>query len=246
MDAQKEKTRIYIGTSGWHYKHWQGTFYPDGIKPDKQFPYYIGKFNTVEINNSFYRLPTKETFQNWREAVPDDFLFSVKASRFITHMKKLKDPVESSSRFFENAAGLGEKLGPILFQLPPMWNLNIERFSEFLQKLPRQFRHVFEFRNPTWYTQEVLELLQQYNCAFCIYELAGHITPLHVTSTFVYVRLHGPGDKYQGSYTDEALREWAYKCMEWLHDKDVYVYFDNDIGSHAPYNALTLMQYISR
>ncbi|HEU0137489.1 MAG TPA: DUF72 domain-containing protein [Flavobacterium sp.] len=235
---------MHIGTSGWHYKHWLGTFYPEGTKADQQFPYYLSKFNTVEINNSFYRLPTIETFQHWRDAVPDDFLYAVKASRFITHMKKLIDPVQSSSRFFENVIGLGDKLGPILFQLPPGWNLNIDRLKDFVEKLPTQFRYVFEFRNQTWYTNEVFELLGKHNCAFCIYDLAGHMTPLVDTANFVYVRLHGPGDKYQGSYTEEALKEWAFKCQQWLISKDVFVYFDNDIGSHAPFNALTLRKLI--
>ncbi len=214
------KTRIHIGTSGWHYKHWVGTFYPEGTRQADQFALYLQDFNTVEINNSFYRLPTRETFSRWKVSVPDDFVFVIKASRFITHNKKLKDPAESLMRFMTNVSALEGRLGPILFQLPPTWKLNIERLHEFLQALPRKYRYVFEFRNPTWYVDEVYALLKQFNCAFCIYELARHITPMEVTADFIYVRLHGPGDgKYQGSYSDDALREWTKRCKAWAKKK---------------------------
>lgn len=238
------KGQIYIGTSGWHYKHWLGTFYPEGTKPAGQLPYYLKYFNTVEINNTFYRLPTKEIFINWKNAVPEDFLFIVKASRFITHMKKLKDPVESIEAFMDNVAELKEKLGPILFQLPPGWEINIERLADFLKKLPTQFRYVFEFRNQTWYTEEVYALLRKYNCAFCIYELAGHLSPVITTANFVYLRLHGPGNKYQGSYSDEILNQWAAYCRKWSAGKDVFVYFDNDEAGYAAFNAIRLKELL--
>jgi uncharacterized protein YecE (DUF72 family) len=238
--------KIHIGTSGWHYKHWLGTFYPEGTKQSEQFAYYLQHFDTVEINNSFYKLPTRETFSKWKASVPDNFIFVVKANRFITHMKKLSDPAESLTRFMANVSALGARLGPILFQLPPGWKLNLERFDEFLQALPPRHRYVFEFRNASWYTDEIYALLRQHNCAFCIYELAGHTTPLAVTADFVYVRLHGPGtDKYQGSYTEAALKEWARRCKAWAKKrKEVFVYFDNDQAGYAAFNAKRLRELV--
>jgi uncharacterized protein YecE (DUF72 family) len=233
--------KLHIGTSGWHYRHWIGTFYPAGTKLHEQFALYKQAFNTVEINNSFYRLPTPEVFKNWRKESPADFLFVVKASRYITHNKKLLDPRESTQKFFANVKFLKEKLGPILFQLPPSWKVNIERFEEFLKVLPRKFRYVFEFRNSTWYSEDVLTLLRKYSAAFCIYELAGHISPADVTTDFVYVRLHGPGDKYQGSYSQSQLEDWAQQCRAWQRQGlDVFVYFDNDQNGYAAFNARTL------
>ncbi|HEX9979728.1 MAG TPA: DUF72 domain-containing protein [Flavobacterium sp.] len=240
--ANERKHRIRIGTSGWSYKHWKGTFYPEGTPASGQFPYYRKFFDTVELNSPFYRLPPKQTFINWGSAVADDFLFSVKASRYITHMKKLKDPAESLSNFLENTAGLQENLGPILFQLPPGWQLNLQRLEEFLEKLPPHFRYTFEFRNHSWYDEKVYELLRKHNCAFCIYDLGGHLSPLEVTADFIYIRLHGPEGKYAGSYSDAVLNEWAEKCRKWDEDHDVFVYFDNDIGTAAPYDAQKLKQ----
>lgn len=233
--------RLYIGTSGWHYKHWIGPFYPSRIQQTEQLDYYQIFFNTVEINNSFYRMPTGEQFIRWRMDSADQTLFSVKASRYITHMKKLNDSREAVDRLVSNADNLKSKLGPILFQLPPGWNLNEERLEVFLKTLPDEQRYVFEFRNHTWYTNTIYDMLREHQCAFCIYDLAGHTSPLEVTADFVYVRLHGPGDKYQGRYSDEALRTWADRLTGWrLQGKDVYVYFDNDQNGYAVFNALSL------
>jgi uncharacterized protein YecE (DUF72 family) len=236
---------IHIGTSGWHYRHWIGTFYPSATKSTEQFGLYQDKFDTVEINNSFYKLPSPETFKAWRKDSPDNFLFVVKASRFITHMKKLTDPRASTQKFFQNVKYLREKLGPILFQLPPSWKKNTTRLEEFLSALPKKFRYVFEFRNTTWYDEEIYALLRANNCAFCIYELAGHNSPMQVTADFVYVRLHGPGGKYQGSYSNKQLRDWAEQCIDWQKDgHDVFVYFDNDERGYAAFNALTLKEIV--
>jgi uncharacterized protein YecE (DUF72 family) len=238
--------KIYIGTSGWHYRHWIGTFYPAGTKADQQFNLYKQTFSTVEINNSFYRLPSPEVFKSWRKDSPDDFLFVVKASRFITHNKKLLDPKESIKRFFANVKYLREKLGPILFQLPPVWKKNVERLEAFLKVLPKKYRYVFEFRNSTWYDEEINTLLRKHNCAFCIYELAGHVSPATVTADFVYIRLHGPGtNKYQGSYTQPQLAEWADQCKDWQREGlDVFIFFDNDEQGYAAFNAQTLKALI--
>lgn len=236
--------KIHIGTSGWHYAHWNGTFYPPKTSQKDYLNYYLRYFRTVEINNSFYRLPSPETFSIWRKAVPDDFIFAVKASRFITHMKKLKDPQQSLERFLHQVGFLEEKLGPVLFQLPPMWNMNYERLKNFIEVLPPYYRYTFEFRNTSWYNEQVYELLKQYNMAFCSYELAGHLSPMQLTADFVYVRLHGPGEgKYQGNYSDEALQGWARQAREWkAMGKDVYIYFDNDEQGFAAFNARSLRE----
>jgi len=237
--------KIHIGTSGWNYDHWKGKFYPPDLPVSEEFEYYSKTFGTVELNNTFYRLPEKETFLKWRKNSPVGFIFSVKAPRFITHMKKLKDPVETTHDFLQNIQGLGPTLGPVLFQLPPLWNANTERLLEFMLTLPRKFRYVFEFRSHSWYDESIYRLLEKYNCAFCIYHLAGHLSPIKVTADFVYVRLHGPGNKYQGNYTEGELRQWSDLCLHWSNKgKDVFVYFDNDQNAYAAKNALSLKRYI--
>ncbi|WP_394773065.1 DUF72 domain-containing protein [Flavobacterium sp.] len=238
------QNQIYIGTSGWSYKHWRGTFYPQEVKVKDQFNYYLENFNTVEINNTFYNLPAQETFLNWKKNTPDDFTYVIKASRYITHMKKLHDPAASIVQFMDRIILLEEKLGAVLFQLPPFMKPDLVLLENFLIALPKKFRYVFEFRNIAWYTPELYLVLKKYNCAFCIYELAGHISPLEITADFVYLRLHGPGDKYQGSYSDEALKNWAKQCKNWLKTKDVFVYFDNDQNGYAPFNALKLKEFL--
>ncbi|MEX2592619.1 MAG: DUF72 domain-containing protein [Anditalea sp.] len=241
----KEKGKIHIGTSGWHYKHWIGTFYPEGTKAAGQLAYYQKYFKTVELNNSFYGIPSPQTFENWKKAVPDDFIFSVKGNRYFTHQKKLNVQKENISEFFHHADKLEEKAGPVLFQLPPSWKTNHQRLAEFLSKLPENHRYTFEFRNTTWYNDKVYGLLRQYNCAFCVYELAGHLSPIEITADFVYVRLHGPGDKYQGSYSDTSLKKWAEQCIQWQKEgKDVYVYFDNDQLGYAAFNARDLAKLV--
>lgn len=240
-----KKGKIFIGTSGWSYKHWKGVFYPPSVKDDEMFSFYQLMFNTVEINSSFYHLPLEQTFTNWRNNTSDQFLFSVKASRFITHMKKLAVDHDSVDLFLNRAEKLKDKLGPILFQLPPSWELNIERLESFLELLPENHRYTFEMRNHTWYTKEVYELLEKYNCAFCTYELEHHLSPVQVTADFIYIRLHGPGNKYQGSYTLYELKKWAHRCQKWMENGlDVFVYFDNDQKAYAAYNALTLNELI--
>jgi uncharacterized protein YecE (DUF72 family) len=239
--------KFHIGTSGWHYHHWIGTFYPETLKANEQLDYYLIFFDTVEINNSFYRLPSCDTFTKWNENTPETFQFSVKASRYITHMKKLKDAGDSINLLLNNVSCLNKKLGPILFQLPPAWKLNLDRFEEFLNELPGDQLFVFEFREPSWYSERVYELLAKHNCAFCIYELGGHLSPVITTANFSYVRLHGPGNKYQGSYTPEALQQWANQLLRWSDEgKDSYVYFDNDQLGFAAFNALALKEMVGR
>lgn len=241
-------TDIRIGTSGFHYKHWIGRYYPADIKPGGMLAHYLRDFDTVELNNTFYHLPKEESFDTWRKSTPQNFLFAVKGSRFITHMIKLKDPLRGLNNFMPRAERLRQKLGPVLWQLPPGWNLNYERLEEFLQALPRGHRYTFELRNQSWMTDEVYALLRKYNAAFCIYELAGYMSPIEITADWTYIRLHGPTQfKYQGSYTDDQLAEWADRIKTWSRKlKAIYVYFDNDDSAFAVYNALTLKRMLGR
>jgi uncharacterized protein YecE (DUF72 family) len=241
-----EKGKIYIGTSGWHYKHWKENFYPGSIKDALQLAYFAGKFSTVEINNSFYRLPDIGTFSKWQDQVPEDFIFSVKGSRFITHLKKLNVGKDTIDELLYRAGHLKQKLGPILFQLPPRWKINEERFSNFLALLPADRRFAFEFRDQSWNCTLIHDLLRKSGCAFCIYELAGYQSPLTVTADFVYIRLHGPGaKKYEGSYSKHVLAIWAERCLSWQTEgKDIYLYFDNDQHAYAASNGQTLMDIL--
>lgn len=238
---------LHIGTSGWHYKHWLGPFYPDKLPAKEMFAFYARHFDTVEINNSFYHLPLPSTFDSWRDNSPKHFLFAVKGSRFITHMKKLKEPESSSVKFFDGVERLGEKLGPILFQLPPRWQVNVERLSHFLDVLPKHRRYVFEFRDESWLVKEVYDVLRKHNAAFCIHNLVGRQTPFEITADFTYVRFHGPGAaKYRGSYSTNALQNWADRIGNWRADLSaVYVYFNNDVGGAAIENAKTLKQMVN-
>jgi uncharacterized protein YecE (DUF72 family) len=239
------RPELRIGTSGWHYKHWLGNFYPEKLPHARMLPYYLQFFDTVEINNSFYMLPKFETMRTWAAAVPQDFQFAVKGSRFLTHNKKLKEPQNALDNFLPRAEELGEKLGPILFQLPPKWRKNTERLSEFLDALPRSHRYTFEFREPSWLSDDVYAILRKHNAAFCIYELAGFVTPEVITADWIYIRLHGPGNKYQGSYSKKSLTAWAKKIAQWQNDgQSVYVYFDNDQAGYAAFNALELKRLL--
>lgn len=238
---------LRIGTSGWHYKHWVGNFYPARLPVSKMLKHYYEHFDTVEINNSFYMLPKVETLRTWRDITPKGFEFAIKASRFLTHNKKLKDPQNALDNFLPRAEALGEKLGPILFQLPPKWRLNLDRLAEFLDALPSHHSYTFEFREPSWLNDKVYELLHKHNAAFCIYELAGFYSPIEITADWTYVRLHGPGGKYQGSYNDRTLREWAKRIERWSGKlKSCYVYFDNDQAGFAAKNALTLKKFVQQ
>jgi uncharacterized protein YecE (DUF72 family) len=238
--------QIRIGTSGWHYKHWVGRYYPHDIKPSEMLDYYLRDFDTVELNNTFYNLPKETSFETWRQSVPAKFVFAVKGSRFITHMIKLKEPERGIVNFIPRAQLLGRKLGPILWQLPPGWKVNLERLEEFLQKLPKGPRYAFELRNETWMDERVYAILRKYNAAFCIYELAGYHSPIEVTANWTYIRLHGPTlHKYQGSYSDAQMREWAKRIEKWGRTLDaLYIYFDNDDSAFAVDNALTLKRMV--
>jgi uncharacterized protein YecE (DUF72 family) len=237
---------IRIGTSGYHYKHWRDRFYPKQISTDEMLEFYSHSFDTVELNNSFYRLPTEAAFDNWRQSTPDNFVFAVKASRFLTHQKKLKDPENALQKLLPRASRLSQKLGPILFQLPPRWQVNPGRLEALLEALPSDLRCAFEFRDVSWIQSDINKLLVRFRAAFCIYELAGYRSPLTVTADFAYVRLHGPGPgKYQESYCASRLRHWARQVEVWsTHLAAIYIYFDNDQAGYAARNALTLKQMV--
>jgi uncharacterized protein YecE (DUF72 family) len=234
---------VFVGTSGWHYNHWKGPFYPDGLQPDRWLKFYAQHFDTVELNNTFYRLPPEGAPALWKKSTPRDFCFAAKGSRFLTHMKKLRDAEAGVEKFFEHIGGLGKKLGPIVFQLPPQWPVDIARLEGFLEILPRRHKYAFEFRNPTWNTREVYSLLAKCNAALCMFELAGTQSPMELTADFTYIRLHGPGGKYEGSYDDQILRLWAKRIEDWGLDAS-YIYFDNDQAGYAPKNAARLREML--
>ncbi|MEJ2514288.1 MAG: DUF72 domain-containing protein [Gammaproteobacteria bacterium] len=233
---------IRIGTSGWSYDHWTGPFYPESLPGDRRLDFYAERFPTVEINNSFYRLPAEKTFKAWRGRVPGGFIFSVKASRYITHMKKLKDPSASLGKLMSRVRLLGHRLGPVLFQLPPSWKFDSGRLQDFLETLDgKPQRYAFEFRDRSWLNDRCYRMLADHGAALCVYHLAGFRSPRKLTADFTYVRLHGPGDAYQGRYDGRTLRGWAQVMSRWASDDvDVYCYFDNDEAGYAPSDALRL------
>lgn len=236
---------IHVGTSGWHYKHWKGPFYPEDMKAKDFLSYYTEHFSTSEINNSFYKLPEEKTLKTWRDTVPKGFRFSVKASRYITHMKKLKDPEESVERFFDRIDTLEETLGPILFQLPPGWKYNHERLETFLDALPSNRRYTFEFRDESWLNDDTYELLRKAGAALCIYDMEQSVSPKEVTADFVYVRLHGPGAKYEGSYDTQTLSGWAGAFSAWARKGiEIFCYFDNDQAGYATQDAMRLKNMV--
>jgi uncharacterized protein YecE (DUF72 family) len=240
---------IRIGCSGWLYRHWRGAFYPPALPQARWFAHYALHFDTVEINNTFYRLPEPATFVKWREQAPRHFLYAAKASRFLTHMKKLKDPRDPLVRFFASARHLGPHLGPILYQLPPRWPLDLDRLENFLRVLRHVWPypvHAIEFREPSWHDERVYALLNQYEVALCLHDMKGSATGRLTVGPFVYVRFHGV-ERYGGAYDDDSLDDWS----DWLTKRatnglDVYAYFNNDVGGHAPRDAFRLRQRVQR
>jgi uncharacterized protein YecE (DUF72 family) len=237
--------QIHVGTSGWHYAHWKGRFYPPDLREPEHLGYYAKHFDIVELNNTFYKLPTEAAVSRWRDSSPSKFRFAVKGSRFLTHMKKLKEPSLGLERFFSRIDLLGSKLGPILFQLPPRWEIDEDRLRGFLEALPRGNRYAFEFRDPSWNTESVYKLLARFHAAYCIFDLAGFQSPLKLTANFTYIRLHGPGGRYEGSYEDSKLRFWA-KCLQEWDLSAAYVFFDNDQAAYAVENATRLRSLLAK
>jgi uncharacterized protein YecE (DUF72 family) len=237
---------VRIGTSGWAYKDWNGPFYPDEVKAKDRLGYISRRFRTLEINASFYRMPTDAAVAGWRAQTPDDFVFAWKASKYITHNKRLKEPEEPLAYMFSRIDGLSGKIGPILFQLPPSMKRDDDRLKVFLEALPKRRRYSVEFRDPAWYAEPVLTLLADHGVALCLSDHHHAPAPFEVTADFVYLRGHGPGGRYHGRYGEAALKDWAGHIRRWRRERDVFVYFDNDIKSAAPADADQLVAMLDR
>ena len=241
-------TRYHIGTSGWHYDHWRERFYPKDLPRSGWLDFYARSFSTVELNNSFYHLPSEAAFEGWRDSTPEEFTFAVKVSRFITHIKKLRNCEEPVATLLARAELLGDKLGPLLYQLPPDLHCSDWLLETFFALLPADMRHVFEFRDESWLFPDIFEIMRRHNIGFCIYDMPDFTTPLEVTSDFVYVRFHGTGEMYGGCYSDEQLGEWAQQIAALGEEsgvEDAYIYFNNDAEGFAIQNALAMGQKLS-
>jgi uncharacterized protein YecE (DUF72 family) len=238
---------IRIGCSGWVYPHWRGRFYPEKLAAKNWFAFYAEHFDTVEINNSFYRLPKAETFDAWRTQAPAGFRYAVKANRFLTQAKKLKDCEEPLDRMMTPFRHLQPALGPILYQLPPRFRLNLDRLERFLNLIPKDVTNVFEFRDPSWYVDAVIAALDRHGAGFCAHDMVGLESPRVATGQAAYVRLHGGEGKYWGRYADDRLLDWADWSREQVRQgRDVWIYFNNDIDAHAIDDALTLKAMVAQ
>ncbi len=239
-------SQVFIGTSGWTYDGWRGPFYPPDVPKKDWLRFYAGRFPTAEINGSFYRTPSLDAVRAWREQTPDDFLFAWKASKFITHWKRLTEKCDNSIALMQTRLKvLGPKLGPVLFQLPPRFTENRERLASFLRMLPRRRRYAFEFRHKSWYEQPILDLLHEHDIALCISDHHDAPAPWEATAGHVYWRGHGPGGAYKDNYSDAQLRALAAAIRKWRRARRaVYVYFDNDQKSAAPRAAERLMRML--
>jgi uncharacterized protein YecE (DUF72 family) len=239
--------KIYIGTSGWVYKDWAKNFYPEEIPKKRHLAFYATQFPTVEINASFYRLPTEKMLRDWREAVPASFLYAMKGSRVVTHLRRLKPGARSFPLLLERSHHLGHRLGPILWQLPPSLPKNTERLTHFLQQLPRRIAHAIEFRHPTWLEDGVGDILKRFGVAKVWISSLAMPTDFEVTANFVYLRFHGLRDGSAHDYTDEELEPWAEHLRRCAREGlSGFVYFNNDVNTRAPLNALRLMQMLGK
>ena len=248
---ESQRARAYIGTSGWNYKHWSnGVFYPPKLPQKRWLEFYSQHFDTVEVNSTFYHLVKKSVFETWRQTVPDEFLFVVKASRFITHLKRLKEPEVTTANFLESITGLGNKLGPILFQLPPSMKAAPDRLQGLIDTLNHQQivevpRLVLEVREASWLCDEIFDILQRNNMALCFADWPGLNVDGPVTADFVYLRRHGPGDLYSSDYPIHMLQQDAENIKKWLAKGiDVFVYFNNDVAGYAVKNAQELKELL--
>ena len=239
--------RILIGTSGWHYDSWRGPFFPNDLPLKQQLEYYASRFPTTELNGVFYRTPSLDAVKAWRAQTGEDFIFAWKASKFITHWKRLSNnSVNSLELIEERLSLLGSKAGPVLFQLPPNFTANAERLASFFKLLPRNRRYAFEFRHPSWYEPAILKLLSRQNIALCLSDHHDAPAPWKRTADFVYIRGHGPGGHYKDHYGRRTLSAWAARIKSWKKQGcDVFVYFDNDQKSAAPIDALKLQALLN-
>jgi uncharacterized protein YecE (DUF72 family) len=239
--------RYLIGTSGWHYEDWRQRFYPEKLPRAGWLEFYAGHFPTVELNNSFYRLPSERAFNSWRDNTPDGFTFAVKVSRYITHIRRLKDCREAMDNFMQRAKILGDKLGPLLYQLPPGLHRDDETLASFLSDLPGGVRHVIEFRHPSWLVEDIFGVLRQHRVGLCVFDMPALACPRLATTDFAYIRFHGSESLYSSSYPDEALAGWAESIAGLAKTLDTaYIYFNNDVGGYALKNAVTIRDYLQK
>jgi len=232
-----------IGTSGWSYSHWKEIFYPPHIIESKWLCFYSEHFDTVEVNATFYRIPNPKIFNNWYQKTPNNFIWAVKGSKFITHTRRLKDSKEPLLKLYTAVERLKEKLGIILFQLPPSLSFDRGLFLSFCENLDNAHQHAIEIRHPSWIDTLVFEILKEYNIAFCLSDTAGRY-PYHevITADFIYVRLHGSKKLYVSEYSEDELQDWAKKIRNW--GMPTYIYFDNDAKGFAIKNAKRLKEIL--
>ncbi|MBD3193828.1 MAG: DUF72 domain-containing protein [Candidatus Lokiarchaeota archaeon] len=233
---------LYCGTSGWYYDDWKNVFYPSNIKKSDWLNYYSSVFNTVEVNASFYRLPFKNMVKGWKNKTPDNFIFTFKGSRLITHNKKLKNVNDYLDKFFKRIT-LSEKVGVVLWQLPPSLKKDIDRLEQFFDNLSTEFRHCVEFRHDSWFDPDVYDVLKKHNIAYCIISAPGLPSTIQVTTDFAYIRFHGTHEWYKHKYSKNELNGWATKIKQ-MNVDDIYVYFNNDYNAFAPKNAKSLIDLL--
>ncbi|MDI1480302.1 DUF72 domain-containing protein [Polyangium sp. y55x31] len=238
---------LFIGTSGWQYAHWRGTFYPQSLPSARWLDHYAERFQVVEVNNTFYRLPEANVFRSWAERTPADFVFAVKMSRFFTHLKRLRDPDEPIARFFDRASALGRKLGPVLVQLPPGMKRNAGRLDAALERFPTSARVAVEFRDESWFVPEIESLLGRHHAALCVWDRGGLRTPLWRTADFGYVRFHEGNAIPAPCYGARAMGVWARRIAEvWREPCDVFAFFNNDANTCAVQDAVLLARAADR
>jgi len=237
--------KAFIGTSGWVYPHWQGFFYPKDLPEKNWLAFYSKSYKSVEINSSFYHSMARKVYEGWNQKVPNDFVFAIKSSRFITHVKKLKDCQEPLERLLDESSGLEKKRGVILFQLPPRWKADVKRLMSFSASFPKEVRFAFEFRDESWLADDILKILEKKNCALCIQDSPYWPSREVITANFVYLRFHGGRLLYTSNYSDKELSKWAEKIKKWLDQGlDVFAYFNNDAMGYAIENAKTLEEMV--
>jgi uncharacterized protein YecE (DUF72 family) len=241
------RAEIRIGCSGWQYAHWRGDLYPRELPQDRWFEHYAERFDTVELNNSFYRLPEADTFAAWGRRSPPGFLMAVKASRYLTHVRRLREPRDPLDRLWTRASRLGDHLGPMLYQLPPRWRRNVERLASFADAVPRDRLQALEIRDPDWYHPDTYAVIERGGLALCLHDMPGSASPRRPIGPFVYVRFHGSGTGYGGAYPGKALAAWADRLVAWAEAGLAgYAYFNNDLGGHAFRDASRLREMVDR
>jgi uncharacterized protein YecE (DUF72 family) len=229
---------LLIGTSGWHYQHWRSGFYPAGVPATRWLTYYAERFGSVELNNAFYQLPGKEAFEKWSAEVPDDFVVAVKVSRYLTHVRRLREPQDPVRRLVDRANGLGQKLGPFLLQLPPTLKADLESLESTLRAFPDEARVAVEMRHASWFTDECRKVLEQRGAALCLADGGSTVTPVWRTANWTYVRFHRGRASPESCYGDMALRRWAKRlASEWGTGEQIFAYFNNDAHGCAPRDA---------